>query len=1706
MPLRPISFYLPSSSEVTILFSKSVGLLTKNNFKITASLDNTSSLEVISIKIEDKAVTLKTSPQNPRTYYTLDLVGNETYEFKSLDGEALINDKASRKIFFVGTDEFNPVKDRMFSNLSKIFNLEGTSIEDILSVHAKEIHNAQRSVGELLADNYLRVSIDDEIRTRTGGSYDIFANENVFKLKRVSKNITGVGSKGKIINYQTSIEPRHTLVDNIISLQEGIETHSLSISKDNIFGSSIIISLPKKIIKLLELKVVKPSETQDCDGEIGTVYNLEKYKYLIKDNKYDDLANIYLPLNDKQIIIPPDSNIFFEKNDSVSIKYLTKNVEELPTSEISAYEVVSGFTETTPSFSKHFKLSNSNIVTASNAVPKVNGVRFYTDESLSEIPEEFKSEIKYDVRLPKNPGEYSVNYATGEVNVFGLEGTGTSERTYVARYNYRRDLEENFDFFVEGQDFALNSKRKILNDKIYISFDYETVFVEGTHYRDNTHIEKINESVKASTVSGFSLRTESGQISEVFRILNRTTGEIYNPIYYFQNKVVFSGNKSPEFREVYNENPNFESVYRESLIETFTTVSPAFGANIKAAIGTSNIPINPPIHSRLIDKDTVYYLKSRDGSSEYKINFFSGGEYYNSIGIEGSQVPQSGVGYFIGPKMAIFALENQEVLNLQKESIGSMFSSSVTFSEKGIFKTEKYFDLEQSRIFLDSENIFLLNSFSSDNILLNLSRIKKSGDYGIDYTNGVIYLGLNEGSGFGSCSYNFNKNNTNFSNLASVNDLKKENTKTKNSYKFDSKNIDDGSFSVANLNASYESNTGVKASYKNEEKETCIILDDYTIVVSKDIQKLNKVLTADQVLGKNANGTSGYIEESNSKNINDKNLLNKLNYYVDENRIDLKSKEVSSFEKNINFELILNKATSNIYSVVRVSDERQILDQNLNHVKSEIFFSNISNGTTTFVLSVINEDLFDFIDSLDFVKDESGNVYNIISYSKISKTIELQGSSSSSNFYLVTTASFSGDKLVLNGKSDLSSGDKCEIIYVAQNTPQIGTAVFVEYSFGILTFDYLFLKDDISISYEYGDNSIFWLDRGAVSEGESYYVSYEYGALRTALANNFAKLVQLPYFSNFGLDKAREPFRDALEGALQSFSEGPTIPSIKRLVSAISKTEPDIFERNLPGWVLGKHHLSTDLNYSGNLEYSVVRYKDGLLFDDKTTLDIPAQSNIQLREGSISTWIKNNWNGISNDANLAVEIFGFGKESYYYSENKKFNSLENKFFELSFLKYSGIVDDSKVLRISNYKDESNGYFGICKSIRNITPMDNLDVAFNSVFDIKRYSSIWNSSGKSVGTTLFNDGVRTFSLDFKIKKIKDLFGTVTLPPVNSFEIEKKYLQTIVSGDEKEFFDIFDKPINIKLTTPINKSAFSSLTASSFSSKNIFVADSNNYIYRVKSFLDGSFESEMVNDDITEINIDRIPINYDKEINYDNISTFSPGPDISLFCVCGDLETQKTESSQLQNYNKNIIMNFDSNNFCQFVKILDDNKVDVTVNDVKTEIFYSDCYLTDDISLLHPSYFSSDDITELKKKKGLQFLIRENSKTINYFISKNISIKTDRFLSKNNIYIGSKGVNPRSTKFDLTNKIDGIEGIYASEKDGVYIGITDSFVEEGGLLTKHWQVSVKLNKNFLIPENVTNINGALITNYKYYSVDVFVEGEIEADGDFSLVTEV
>ena len=45
----------------------------------------------------------------------------------------------------MGAEEFNPIRDRFFSSIPKIYDVNGTLIEDILSVQARSLREAQRA-------------------------------------------------------------------------------------------------------------------------------------------------------------------------------------------------------------------------------------------------------------------------------------------------------------------------------------------------------------------------------------------------------------------------------------------------------------------------------------------------------------------------------------------------------------------------------------------------------------------------------------------------------------------------------------------------------------------------------------------------------------------------------------------------------------------------------------------------------------------------------------------------------------------------------------------------------------------------------------------------------------------------------------------------------------------------------------------------------------------------------------------------------------------------------------------------------------------------------------------------------------------------------------------------------------------------------------------------------------------------------------------------------------------------------------------------------------------------------------------------------------------------------------------------------------------------------------------------------------------------
>ena len=1023
MPLRPVSFYLPSSSEIKIFFSDTLAELSVSNFSIKTLTGSSPEVEIKSITINSNNVILKTSPQNPRTYYLLTLNSSNDLPFRSKGGEFLIDDKISRSIYFVGSEEYNPIRDRVFANVPSIYSLQGSRIEDVLSIHSKALHEAQRSAGELLSDGFLRVPIKDEVRTRSGASFDRLANENVFRINRVSKNITGALPLEKTLDYSSGNSiSRHDSISDIISLQEVYRSEKILVTKENMLSESFLLELDKDVIKLLSLKLVKKNEEPDCDGNLGTFLDINKYGYLIKDPRYDSLSKAYFNLSSKSIILPPLSNLGkISVGDEISLEYLYKDSSINPLDEFEAYEVIINHKESVPTNSKAFSLSNSNLVSLTGSVADIGLISFFKNENSSEVPEEFRFEIKHGSRTPNKPGEYSVDYESGVVNVYGIDGSGTGDLTYICKYNYKRVLDDGIDYYIYNKEFVLNKSRSVINNDIYIKFNYENIFSEGIHYEDLTHKEVHFEKVGNKLESSFSIKTNKGPVSSIFKIINKTTGEIYNPLYSIKNRIYFSGFRSPEIKSIEGEPASFNSVFSEKLFHTAVAICPSFSGTITNPVSPSKIEISPPIPSDLIDSSSLdYYLRIKSENKDVKIKFFSGGSMISSIGIEGSYVPPSGVSFEIGTKLAIIDLKKSEVLSKSLQSIGSIFDSSLEFADKSIFKNEKFFNLSEPITYSEKQdNLYYLKSINSGNIRENLMKIRRVGDYGVDYKNGVVYLAIknSQEDSFGTVSYRHNHINPQNSNIISVNDIKILNTITNNEYKFTGNSHSETHLEVGGLGSSYEEYASNSVFYNNSYDETCIVLSDYTILVSKDIFKLNSMFLRDDVYGKNIYvNTEDRSKDISSSSIESLNILKNKSFDFHQNKIDLKTSKRLYSEKSGSKSVITlflkdedkSKASSfNLYNIVDNNSGKIVSDGSLINRKSEVFYSSVTNKSGSFILNVLNEEVFDLISLSDFVIDEDKNKYSIVSYSKISKTIELSGSTSSLVFYLSSLGTIS---------------------------------------------------------------------------------------------------------------------------------------------------------------------------------------------------------------------------------------------------------------------------------------------------------------------------------------------------------------------------------------------------------------------------------------------------------------------------------------------------------------------------------------------------------------------------------------------------------------------------------------------------------------------------------------------------------------------------
>jgi hypothetical protein len=248
-------------------------------------------------------------------------------------------------------------------------------------------------------------------------------------------------------------------------------------------------------------------------------------------------------------------------------------------------------------------------------------------------------------------------------------------------------------------------------------------------------------------------------------------------------------------------------------------------------------------------------------------------------------------------------------------------------------------------------------------------------------------------------------------------------------------------------------------------------------------------------------------------------------------------------------------------------------------------------------------------------------------------------------------------KMKLSGVSSPKMNDAVSIIYSFTITNL--SRVIVNYNKGDYFVDYTYLADEIIVSYEYGDNVLDFSQSLSLNSGQQYYASYNVGALRDTLQQNFGSLINIPTLDQFEVNFPRERYRDALSAALSSFLQGPSLSALKNIGQIISHVEPEVIESAFVNWSLGSSLLTPEgITSTGSFELLPAKYGTGALINTSgQTITLPTSSNFRIGEGSFETWIIPQWNGLDNTAQINITIL---KDGYLFNPNYVFlGSAEN---------------------------------------------------------------------------------------------------------------------------------------------------------------------------------------------------------------------------------------------------------------------------------------------------------------------------------------------------------------------------------------------------------------------------------------------------------------
>lgn len=582
--LRIQNVVVTDSTSISITFTDDLtpNLITSNVSIITDTTGVPSS-EVNELKINGPTLFITCQPLTPLASYFITLQSIPLHPFESINGDArVVEDGISNRYDITGPlPPDNPIKSYLdaflYGNIYKNDD-DNTLVAKYIKGLATILSRALYDIRQAGNENYLSFNVIDEFKNRSEGPFDRLDEEGAYQIMRVGRTPANT--------TVTTTFPFEFFPSYPITLQRQFNTEILtpnSIDEDGFFNvNTFTFNFSNSPVTRVDsitftLNTVDPVY----------VYDIEKYGYQIQNSRYDqDYGFTYLQLADNQIKISDEilKDPLFDLNNiiSVSVQYQTKNLGVVvDEATVSVYTIANASREVLPPIINVFNLKHAPVVTASNQVPNLGGVTFINpNNNLDTIHPAFKYEIPYRLNAPPaSPGQYSVDYSTGTVYVYGagIENDGTGPFPPLATYKYRYTYKSEIDYVYDPDSLDLVSlpNGSLTEFDGNIQFSYEEVLVPGLDYVGDLHIEELEERVENRITSLNSVRVKSSPITNVFKIFNETTGEIYNLDRWSNDKIYFKYNTPPRLFAEKGERAVFNTITNEMLFvnTTLTNVS-----------------------------------------------------------------------------------------------------------------------------------------------------------------------------------------------------------------------------------------------------------------------------------------------------------------------------------------------------------------------------------------------------------------------------------------------------------------------------------------------------------------------------------------------------------------------------------------------------------------------------------------------------------------------------------------------------------------------------------------------------------------------------------------------------------------------------------------------------------------------------------------------------------------------------------------------------------------------------------------------------------------------------------------------------------------------------------------------------------------------------------------------------------------------------